>query len=270
MADPTRRKISTPAHATAAGTMLRSLFLCACGSSAAMQVSALSTKMSAPLRWSAANSLQPLRMATNLRTPFGSRYSVVRMMCAPAAEPAAEAAPAPAPAAPAEAEIPPFAKLDVRVGRILEAWEHPDSEKLWCEKIDVGEPEPRQIASGIRAYYATKDDLEGKAVLVVCNLKAAKLGGVESNGMVLCASSEDKSKVEFIEPPAEAAPGERVMCEGIMVEPASPNQVKKKKILEGACADLKSVDNVATYKGIPLTTSAGPCRSPTIATGTIS
>lgn len=168
------------------------------------------------------------------------------------------------------AEIPPFSKLDVRVGRIVEAWEHPDSEKLWVEKIDVGEEEPRQIASGIRAYYATKEDLEGKAVLVVCNLKAAKLGGVQSNGMVLCASNEDKSSVAFVEPPADSPPGERVVCEGMVEEPASPNQVKKKKLLEGACADLKTVDNIATYRGVPLTTALGPCSSPSIATGTIS
>jgi len=55
----------------------------------------------------------------------------------------------------------PFAKLDVRVGKIVEAWFHPDSDKLWCEKIDVGEEEPREIASGIRAYYAEPSDLEG-------------------------------------------------------------------------------------------------------------
>merc|ERR1719382_630543 len=136
---------------------------------------------------------------------------------------AAPPAPAPAPSPDAPAEIPPFAKLDVRVGKIVEAWEHPDSEKLWCEKIDVGEPEPRQIASGIRAYYATADQLEGQSVLVVCNLKAANLGGVASNGMVLCASSEDKSSVVFVEPPAEAPPGERVVCEGMVADPASPN-----------------------------------------------
>ena len=127
----------------------------------------------------------------------------------------------------------PFALLDVRVGKILEAWPHPDSEKLWCEKIDVGEEEPREIASGIRAYYESKEELEGKAVLVVCNLKPAKLGGFPSNGMVLCGSSENKAVVEFVEPPPEAVPGERVVCEGWeMPEPASPNQVRA-----GVCED---------------------------------
>merc|ERR1719201_2312760 len=141
------------------------------------------------------------------------------MMCAEAPAPPAEAAPEP---------TPPFALLDVRVGRIVEAWAHPDSEKLWCEKIDVGEEEPREIASGLRAYYPTADQMEGRSVLVVCNLKPAKLAGFVSNGMVLCASSEDKSSVVFVEPPADSQPGERVVCEGLVADPASPNQVKKK------------------------------------------
>ena len=45
-------------------------------------------------------------------------------------------------------------RLELRVGKILEAWPHPESDKLWCEKIDVGEPEPRLIASGLRAFYS--------------------------------------------------------------------------------------------------------------------
>jgi methionine--tRNA ligase beta chain len=169
---------------------------------------------------------------------------------------------------------PTFGMLDVRVGKIVEAWEHPDSDKLWVEKIDVGEvevegegeeaketPAPRQIASGLRAHYATAADLEGRAVIVVCNLKEAKLGGVPSNGMVLCASGDDGT-VAFVEPPAGAAPGERIVVEGIMEDPASPNKVKKKKLMEKSAEELRAVDNVACYRGVPLSTSAGPCTSP--------
>ena len=90
----------------------------------------------------------------------------------------------------------------------MEAWEHPASDKLWCERIDVGEEEPRQICTGVRAYYPTADQLEGRSVLVVCNLKEAKLAGVASNGMVLCASNEDKSDVKFVDAPADSQPGE--------------------------------------------------------------
>ena len=52
------------------------------------------------------------------------------------------------------------------VGRIVKAWPHPESEKLWCEEIDVGEEAPRQIASGLRQFYANASDLEGKGRIV--------------------------------------------------------------------------------------------------------
>jgi len=180
----------------------------------------------------------------------------------------ADAAVADKPAEPATPS--PFELLDVRVGKIVEAWEHPDSDKLWCEKIDVGEEEPRQIASGLRAYYATADMLTDRKVLVVCNLKPAKLGGVASNGMVLCASSEGKETVAFVEPPAEAEPGERVLMEGAeAVDPATPNQMKKKKLMEKAAEGLRAVGTIATYVGTPLVTAAGQCKSPTVDAGTI-
>ena len=191
----------------------------------------------------------------------------LRMMCAEAAP----AEPAPAakkePAAVAE-EVPPFALLDVRVGKIVEAWAHPDSDKLWCERIDVGEEEPREIASGLRAYYPTADLLEGRSVLVVCNLKEAKLAGFKSNGMVLCASNEDKSDVKFVDPPADSQPGERVVCEGMVAEPATSNQMKKKKLMDKAATELRAVDGVACYRNVPLGTAAGQCTTP-VAVGTI-
>eukprot|EP00325_Prymnesiales_sp_UTEX-LB-985_P002235 CAMPEP_0174704800 /NCGR_PEP_ID=MMETSP1094-20130205/8251_1 /TAXON_ID=156173 /ORGANISM="Chrysochromulina brevifilum, Strain UTEX LB 985" /LENGTH=275 /DNA_ID=CAMNT_0015902887 /DNA_START=66 /DNA_END=894 /DNA_ORIENTATION=- len=182
---------------------------------------------------------------------------------------AADVAPA-GTAPPAEEGPSPFELMDIRVGQIVEAWEHPDSEKLWCERIDVGEDEPREIASGLRAYYGTVEEMTGRKVLVVCNLKAAKLAGFASNGMVLCASSADRSTVAFVEPPEGSEPGERVLCEGAqLLAPASPNAVKKKKLMEKTANDLRAVDTVATYRGVPLVTAAGKCLSPTVSEGTI-
>jgi methionine--tRNA ligase beta chain len=183
-----------------------------------------------------------------------------------------EAAPkAPPPPPPAATEGPsPFDQMDIRVGKIVEAWEHPDSEKLWCERIDVGEEEPREIASGLRAYYGTAEEMTGRKVLVVCNLKPAKLAGFASSGMVLCASSADRSTVAFVEPPEGSEPGERVLCEGAQpVAPASPNAVKKKKLMEKSAEELRAVDTVATYRGTPLVTAAGKCISPSVSEGTI-
>ncbi len=114
-------------------------------------------------------------------------------------------------------------KLDIRVGVITKAWLHEEADKLFCENIDIGEEEgPRNIASGLRAHY-NLEDLEGQRVLVLANLKTRKLVGFPSHGMVLCAASEDGSKVEFIEPPADAKIGERVMVDGYDGEPVSIN-----------------------------------------------
>ena len=152
-----------------------------------------------------------------------------------------------------------ISKLDIRVGEIVEAWEHEDADKLFCEKINVGEDEPREIASGLRAYYKA-EDLVGRRVCVLANLKKRKLVGFPSHGMVLCASTEDGSQVVFVDPPADAAIGERVACEGFQGDPATENQVGKKKILDIVFPDLKTDgDGVAAYKGVPLTAGSGKC-----------
>lgn len=152
-----------------------------------------------------------------------------------------------------------ISKLDIRVGVITKAWMHEEADKLFCEEIDIGEDAPRQIASGLRAHYKL-EDLEGQRVLVLANLKARKLVGFPSHGMVLCASSGDK--VQFVEPPAGAAIGERVMVEGYEGEPATENQVIKKKMLDQIFPDLRTnSEGIASYKGKPLSTSAGPCKS---------
>ena len=75
-----------------------------------------------------------------------------------------------------------FGKLDIRVGLIVEAWPHPESDKLYCERIDVGEDEgPREIASGLQQHYDSAEQLTDRKVLVVCNLKPAKVSdGISS------------------------------------------------------------------------------------------
>jgi aminoacyl tRNA synthase complex-interacting multifunctional protein 1 len=153
-----------------------------------------------------------------------------------------------------------ISKLDIRVGVIQTAWEHEEAEKLFCEEIDIGEEKgPRRIASGLRAHY-TVDELPGRRVLVVSNLKARKLAGFESHGMVLCASG-DNGTVKFIEPPDDAKIGERVTVKGFDGQPATENQIVKKKMLDVIFPDLKTNnDGVASYKGVPLTSSSGPCK----------
>mmetsp|Transcript_42304 Transcript_42304/g.62760 ORF Transcript_42304/g.62760 Transcript_42304/m.62760 type:complete len:242 (-) Transcript_42304:62-787(-) len=153
-----------------------------------------------------------------------------------------------------------ISKLDIRVGVIQKAWEHEEADKLFCEEIDIGEEVPRQIASGLREYYSV-EDLQGQRVLVLSNLKTRKLVGFPSHGMVMCASDGD-GKVEFVVPPADATVGERVAVEGFEGDPATGNQLQKKKMLETIFPDLKTdAAGVACYKGKPFTTSAGPCKA---------
>jgi methionyl-tRNA synthetase len=105
------------------------------------------------------------------------------------------------------------ARIDLRVGKIIRAWPHPEADKLWCEEVDVGEAQPRRIASGLRDYYK-QEEMQGRRILVVCNLKPRPMKGFESQGMVLCAANSDRSVVEFIDPPASAAIGARVTIAG--------------------------------------------------------
>ena len=66
--------------------------------------------------------------------------------------------------------------LEMRVGQITKIWPHPEAEKLYCEEIDMGSG-TRQVASGLRAFYATPDLLLNQKVLVLCNLKKRNLVG---------------------------------------------------------------------------------------------
>ncbi len=82
-----------------------------------------------------------------------------------------------------------FAKLQFQVGEILACEAVPKSKKLLCSQVKIGS-QVRQIVSGIKAHY-TPEEMVGKKVMVVMNLKPAKLAGVLSEGMLLCAEDAD-------------------------------------------------------------------------------
>lgn len=86
-----------------------------------------------------------------------------------------------------------FAKVEFKVGKIIDCQPHPKADRLLVSKIDIGD-EVRTIVSGIRKFYNEKD-LIGKKVIVVTNLKPVNLRGVESNGMILAASDEENLSV---------------------------------------------------------------------------
>jgi aminoacyl tRNA synthase complex-interacting multifunctional protein 1 len=151
---------------------------------------------------------------------------------APAAvETKAASAPEAASSAPPSAEGLDPSKLEIKVGLIVKCWNHPESEKLLCEEIDLGEGSTRTIASGLRAHY-TAEEMAGKRVLVLANLKERPMAGFKSQGMVLCAIGDNHSVVKLLEPPANATMGDRVDIGEFRGEAAPAAQVAKKKIFE--------------------------------------
>ena len=89
----------------------------------------------------------------------------------------------------AEIEYDDFAKLQFVVGEIIECEEVKKSKKLLCSKVRIGDS-VKQIVSGIKAYYSP-EEMVGKKVMVLLNLKPATLAGVVSKGMILCAEDQD-------------------------------------------------------------------------------
>ena len=107
-----------------------------------------------------------------------------------AEEPAKEAE-APSVEKKPEVTIDVFAKLQLQVGEVIACEEVKKSKKLLCSQVKVGD-EVRQIVSGIRKYYSA-EEMVGKKVMVITNLKPAKLAGIVSEGMLLCAEGPDGS-----------------------------------------------------------------------------
>ena len=88
-----------------------------------------------------------------------------------------------------EITIDDFSKIQLKVGKVIKCEKHPNADKLLVSQIDVGEETPRQIVSGIADVYKP-EEFVGKKVIVVTNLKPAKLRGVESQGMVLAGGDK--------------------------------------------------------------------------------
>jgi len=138
-------------------------------------------------------------------------------------------------------------RLDMRVGFIRSAKLHPEADGLYMEVIDCGEPEPRQILSGLVKNYSL-EEMQQRPCVVMCNLKPAKMRGIVSYGMVMCASSPDSC--EILTPPADSKPGDMVTVEGF---PGTPDAQlnPKKKVFEAVQPDfLVSEDGYALYKGV--------------------
>ncbi|XP_063740127.1 aminoacyl tRNA synthase complex-interacting multifunctional protein 1a [Eleginops maclovinus] len=153
-------------------------------------------------------------------------------------------------------------RLDMRVGRIITAEKHPDADSLYVEQVDVGEAVPRTVVSGL-VKHIPLEQMQNRMAVLMCNLKPAKMRGVVSQAMVMCASSPDK--VEILDPPSGAVPGDRVTFQAF---PGDPDKElnPKKKVWEQIQPDLRTDDQcVATYKGSAFEVAGkGVCKAQTM------
>lgn len=115
------------------------------------------------------------------------------------------------PAAATEPVKSPFELVDFRIAKVEAAEDHPTAEKLLVLTLDVGELGKKQVCAGIKSHYAAAD-LVGRKLLLVANLKKAKLRGVESQGMILAADDPDGA-VHLLSP--EGEPGAHATVDGL-------------------------------------------------------
>jgi methionyl-tRNA synthetase len=103
-------------------------------------------------------------------------------------------------------------KVEIRAARVLDVERHPKADRLYIEKIDDGSGQERQIVSGLVPHYS-EAELRGRTILLVANLKPAKLRGVLSQGMLLAASAKNGGGEETVEVifADSANPGQRVV-----------------------------------------------------------
>ena len=99
-------------------------------------------------------------------------------------------------------------KLDLRTAEILEVEDIEGADKLYKLKIDLG-TETRTLVAGLKPYY-TKDELEGKKIIVFCNLEPRTIKGIESKGMILAAVNDDHSEVKLLQPDGAIELGSRI------------------------------------------------------------
>jgi len=171
-------------------------------------------------------------------------------------------------AAPASGEVSQIYRIDFRIGAIKSVAPHPTEARLYVCSIDIGEPEPRQVVAGLADHF-TVDDLTGKRVVLMVNLKSGDLKGVPSNGRCMVATSPDGSRKEMATPPEGAAIGERITFASVKEGQVPDAQVAPKRLHEIMKGLHTNSNKVVQYLNDDFMTSAGPVTVPTIADGTV-
>ncbi|KAK2982407.1 hypothetical protein RJ640_026250 [Escallonia rubra] len=119
--------------------------------------------------------------------------------------------------------------LKIQIGLIRKAWKHPSADSLLVEEIDVGDPKVRHVVSGL-AKFCSPEELMNRRVALITNVKPGKLRDVMSEGLVLCASSEDHTAVEPLIVPEGARIGECVSFTEHEGKPEDVLNPKKKQL----------------------------------------
>jgi methionyl-tRNA synthetase len=99
-------------------------------------------------------------------------------------------------------------KIDLRVGEIIEVEDIENADKLYKLSVDIGK-EIRTDCAGIKKFYS-KEDLKGKKIILFTNLAPRKLKGIESQGMVLAAVSDDENQVVLLSPESHIEVGSKI------------------------------------------------------------
>ncbi len=102
-----------------------------------------------------------------------------------------------------------FAKLDIRIGRVVAAKPVDGTDRLIELSVDIGEETPRTLVAGMRAYYEP-EAMIGKHIVVLANLEPRKMRGIISNGMILAASAPNFETVKLLTVDGEVPPGSKI------------------------------------------------------------
>lgn len=158
-------------------------------------------------------------------------------------------------------------KVDLRVAKITEIARHPEADKLYIEQLELADGEHRQIVSGLVPYY-TEEELLGRHIILVYNLKPAKLRGVKSQGMLLAASAEGEDGTEQVEVLFAdwAEPGDRVTVSG---KQAPEGPVKKFSANSFFAIPINAKESVVTVGETPLEVAGRPLRCEKISEGEV-